>query len=127
MEFLFEILFEVVLQLFGELLAELGCRAVGEVFEQRKFRNPWLAGLGSLLLGAVAGALSLFLFHHHFIKTTPLRTVNLLFAPLVAGWLMWSIGRWRIQREKSTIRLESFWHGFVFALGMGLVRYCFCK
>lgn len=125
MEIIFELLFEVILQLFGEVLVELGWRAGGEVFEKRKFRNPWLAGLGSLLLGSLAGLISLLFLHHHFIKNEALRILNLLLTPLAAGLVMWLIGRWRIRHDKETIRLESFWQGFIFALGMGLVRYFF--
>ena len=127
MEFILEMLFELLLQAVGELLFELGWRASLEVFEQRRYRNPLLAGFGSLFFGLCAGALSLIFVPHHFITSDTLRMLNLLVTPLLVGLLMWTIGRWRIKRDKDTIRLESFWHGFIFALGMGLFRFFLAK
>ncbi len=127
MEFLVELFFEVVLQFCGEFLVELGWRSGKEVFERRKVRNPWLAGLGSLLLGSLVGLASLIVLPRHFIQTEALRWTNLIITPVAAGLVMWWIGRCRIKRHQGAIRLESFWHGFLFALGMGLIRYLFCK
>lgn len=127
MELLVELVLEIVLQLFGEFLAELGWRSGKEVFAKRRLRNPWLAGIGSLMLGLVVGLVSLIFFPQHFIQTKAFRLLNLIVTPVVPGIVMWQIGCWRMKRQLDSIRLESFWHGYLFALGMGALRYFLCK
>jgi hypothetical protein len=122
-----EIIFELILQIAFEGLAELGWRSGEEVFARRRVRNPWLAGFGTLMFGVIAGLLSLLVFREHFIKDSALRVLSLIFTPLLAGLVMWAIGRWRMRRQLDSIRLESFAHGYLFALGMGLIRYVLCK
>jgi uncharacterized membrane-anchored protein len=127
MELLIELFLEVILQFFGEFLVELGWRSGKEVFRQRKVRNPWLAAIGSLLLGSIVGLASLAIIPKHFIQSELLQLVNLLMTPVLAGLAMWWIGRFRTKRNQQTIRLESFWRGYLFALGMALLRYFLCK
>ena len=62
MGFLFELIFEFILDILIEVLAELGLHSVGEAFQSREKRNPFLAAPGYLLLGLISGALSLLLF-----------------------------------------------------------------
>jgi fluoride ion exporter CrcB/FEX len=125
LEFLFNLLGELLLQIVGQILFELGIHAVGQVFEDRKFSNPWFAGIGNGILGVLAGFLSLLIFHHSLVKHETFRLANLIIMPIVAGSLMWLIGRWRTKREQKTISLESFWQGFIFAFGMALVRFIY--
>jgi hypothetical protein len=74
---------ELLLQLVLEMLAELGLRSVRESFRPQP--NPVLALIGYLLLGLIAGGLSL-LLAPHFLIAQGLRMLNLAFAP---GWLAW--------------------------------------
>ena len=130
MEIVFEILFvllqfvgELVLQVILEALAELGLHSVRETFRRPKPSHPALAAVGYAILGAAAGAISLWLFPQLFIDTPRLRILNLLVTPVAAGAVMASIGAWRRKRDKELIRLDRFAYGFLFALAMALVRF----
>jgi len=125
LEFLFEILAELLLQVFLEVLVELGFHAVKEPF--RREPNPWLAALGYLLLGEIAGGLSLLAFSHHLVAAQALRVANLVVTPIAAGGLMSLLGSWRARRGQSVLRIDRFAYGYLFALGLALVRFWFAK
>src|SRR2546427_13178425 len=101
-----------------EALAELGLRVIREPFRRSKPLNPWFAATGYLILGAVCGALSLWLFPMLFIKVRWLRIVNLLVTPLAAGGIMAALGVWRRRRNEDLIRIDRFSYGFLFAFAM---------
>ena len=76
MEILLELLFavlqvagELLLQIVVEGLVELGLHGVGERLRPRKPLHPLLAAVGYAVLGAAAGAISLWLFPQRFIDT----------------------------------------------------------
>jgi hypothetical protein len=62
MEYIFELIFqflgELVLQIVGEALAELIGHSVKEPFRRPEPVRPWMAVIGYLIFGAVAGAAS---------------------------------------------------------------------
>ena len=129
MEFLFEILFnfvgEVLLQAFFELLINFGLRSVVDGYTAR--RHPVLSLFGNVLLGAIAGGLSLLVFKEHFLKATWLRIAMLIVIPPLAGLMMSAFGKWQEKQGGERASLERFWHGLAFALTMGLVRFFFAK
>lgn len=136
MEVIAEIIFQVlgwILQFLGELFLQLVLEAIAELighsikepFRRPRPVRPWLAAIGYIIFGAVAGGLSIWLLPELFIKAQWLRIANLLFTPLVAGLVMEAIGSWRARRNKEVLRLESFAYGFCFAFAMALVRYAF--
>jgi len=118
-----QLLGEILLQVCGEALAEVGLRSLRGPFRRPRPVVPWLAGLGYLLFGLLAGGLSLWVFPESFIQAPWLRVVNLLVTPVAAGAAMALIGRYRTSKGQALIRLDSFLYGFVFAFGMALVRY----
>jgi len=124
MEVLFELLFqfvgEILLQVVAEVLFELGLRSLGAPFS--KAPNPYLATIGYVLFGAIAGALSLWAFPALFIHSPAGRIINVVVTPLVAGGAMTAIGAWRTAKGQRTILLDRFAYGFLFALVMALVR-----
>lgn len=130
MEILFELLFallqfiaEIVLQIIFEALGELGVRSVQERFRRPKPIHPVLAATGYAIFGAIAGAISLWLFPVLFIASEWLRIANLIVTPVAAGSAMGAIGAWRRRRDEELIRLDRFSYGFIFALAMALVRF----
>jgi hypothetical protein len=127
MEILFEIVFqfigELLLQIVFELLAEFGLRGVGEVF--RKKPNPWMASLGYVILGAIAGGISLWLFPKHLISGSSLQLLNLALTPVLSGSVMGALGHWRNARGQVLLRLDRFAYGYLFALTMALLRFQF--
>lgn len=123
MEILFEILGELLLQLFGESLVEIGLQALAEPF--RKSPHPWLAAPGYLVFGAVAGGLSLLLFPNYLMPTQSWRVYNAALAPVAAGLCMMALGAWRARRGQPVLRIDRFWYGYLFALAFGLIRFWF--
>lgn len=124
---LVQVLGEVFLQTFGEMIAEIVGYGMRETFRRPKLLTPWLATIGYLAWGAIFGAISLWLFHGHFIQSQWLRVANLFLTPVIAGLIMAKIGAWRRNRDQEPIRLDSFSYGFSFAFGMALVRYLWTK
>ena len=72
---------EILLQLFGELVLEGFLRSLSAPFERARAAPPWMAAIGYLTYGALAGAASLWPVPAHFIATPWLRAANLLVAP----------------------------------------------
>ncbi|GDY19466.1 hypothetical protein LBMAG56_08110 [Verrucomicrobiota bacterium] len=129
MEFIFEILFqflaELVIQFFGELLMDFGLRSLVDGHTAR--RHPVLSFSGSVLLGVIAGIVSLLLFKEHFLPTAALRVAALLLVPSLAGWAMSLVGKWQEKRGGERAGLERFVNGFGFALAMSLIRFAFAR
>jgi uncharacterized membrane protein YeaQ/YmgE (transglycosylase-associated protein family) len=123
LEIIFEFLAEVLLQVFGEVLAEVGLRSLAAPF--RKQPAVWLSVLGYLALGALAGALSLWLMPNHLTRDGWPRLLNLVLAPVVAGLAMSVVGHWRARRGDAVLRIDRFAYGYLFALAMAVVRYNF--
>jgi hypothetical protein len=121
--FLLEIVGEILLQGVIEALAELGLHALAEPF--RKPRNPWLAGMGYAVFGAMAGGLSLLVFPSHLVAGEMMRIVNLVLTPIAAGLLMCAMGAWRARRGDAVLRIDRFAYGYLFALALAVVRFSF--
>lgn len=121
---IFEFVFELLLQLVFEALADYLGHSIKAPFRRGHPVQPWLAVMGYSLYGAAAGALSLWLIPV-FIKTQWLRVASLVLVPIAAGLIMHAIGNWRGKRDKEVIRLERFTYGFCFAFTMAVVRYTF--
>ena len=116
---------EILLQVFGEGLFELGFRGLVEAFNRRRRRNPFLAACGYLLWGAIIGGLSLLLFRQSLIHKQAHRIMNLLFTPVIAGLAMSILGAYRRSKGQDLLRIDSFFYGYLFSLGMAIVRYSF--
>src|SRR5678816_1739861 len=120
LELLFEFFGELLLQVVGEVLFELGLHGLAAPF--RKAANPYLATIGYVLFGALAGGLSLWLFPSLFIHSHAGRIANAVVTPLIAGGVMVAIGAWRRGRGQQPVLLDRFAYGYLFALVMALVR-----
>jgi FtsH-binding integral membrane protein len=129
MEWFFEVVFqaiaELVLQIVFEVLAEFGMHSVIEVFERRP--NPWVAAVGHVILGAVAGLASLLIFPALLIHSHNAQLASLFITPLLAGGTMSLMGAWRRRRGQAVIRIDRFAYGYLFAVAMALVRYTLAK
>ncbi|TAJ77464.1 hypothetical protein EPO44_20765 [bacterium] len=107
------------------MIFEILFRSISEALSWKRRKNPILASIGYLLLGVVSGALSLIFFPKHSIYGRSWRLLNLLLTPILVGLCMSAWGNFRENRGLDRIRLDSFSYGFVFALGMALIRYFF--
>ena len=124
LEFIFEILGEFLIQVIGEFLVELGLHSLAEPF--RKPPNPWLAGLGYLLFGAILGGLSLLVVPHNLVPEA-WRVANLIATPIAVGGMMAALGHWRTRRGQAVYRIDKFLYGFLFALMFAVVRFVFAS
>ena len=126
MEFIFEILIQLVgellLQIVADMLFELGIRSVGRALK-RNLASPVLAAIGYILLGFAAGGISLLILPKHLIQVQWLKFLSLAAVPTAAGMAMSLVGRLRRRQGTELIRLDTFVYGFVFALAMTLIRF----
>lgn len=122
-ELLFELFGEILIQFIAEALAEAGMHTLKDM--RNTEANPWLAGLGYALFGAIAGGITVWLLPNHMVHSEPLRKLNLLVTPLAAGGMMALLGAWRARRGDSVLRIDRFAYGYVFALSLALVRFVF--
>ena len=129
MEILFELVFsflgEFVLQVLGQLFIEVGLHSLAEPF--RKEPKPWLAAVGYVVFGAVAGGVSLLVFPDYLVASKSLRVANAVLSPIAAGLSMAAMGKWRAQRGQAVLRIDKFSYGYLFALSLGLVRFWFAS
>jgi hypothetical protein len=124
LEAILEFLGEFLLQALIQALVELGFHAVAEPF--RKSPNPVVAAAGYMLLGVIFGILSLWAVPSH-LAPGAWRVANLVFTPLVIGFFMLLVGSWRAKHGLSVLRIERFAYGYLFALGVALVRFFVAK
>lgn len=123
LELVFEFIVEVVIQLFGEVLLDW----FGQARRTRREVATASAVVGYSALGALVGVLSLKFFPHHFIRNETYRIVALVAGPVTVGLLMSAIGRWRLRRGDTIIRIDRFAYAAVFALAVSLVRWWFAE
>lgn len=124
-EFLIEIFGEILLQFIASALAEAGLHTFND---WRNYKaNPWLAGAGYALIGAIAGGITVWLLPNPMLHNEALRKLNLLVTPLASGGMMALVGAWRAKRGDPVLRIDTFAYGYVFALALALVRFVFAQ
>lgn len=131
-ELLFELLagllqglFEVFLEVAAEEVFAFLSRSVFEVFSNSEDINPVLSIVGYLILGAATGGFSLLLISHRVFQTSRFHGISLFLSPVITGSIMSLIGRVLRSRGKQAAQIETFAHGFAFALGMATIRFLF--
>jgi hypothetical protein len=125
MEIIFELLGEVILEIVIQGVFELGGRGIVSAFSKKDTSHPLLAIFGYILMGAIAGVISIWLVPMHLFASPLLQILNLALAPILLGFIFEALGRWRITNEKPRYMVDRFSYGFTFALTMGLIRYFF--
>ena len=125
MELIFEVILqffgEILLQIFLELLVELGLHSLADTV--RKPRHPALSTMGFILWGAIAGGLSLWVFPASAIRSPNFRMLNLFITPILIGGVMMLIGKIRDKKGQDLVKLDRFGYAFIFAFTMSLVRF----
>jgi hypothetical protein len=129
MDFLIELLFEFLGELFFEFalqaLAELGARMLLASLGSRASSLLRLPGLA--LLGAALGGTTLLVFPSRLFATQALRVANLVITPVLLGALMAMLGARRIRRGLMVLPIDRFVGGFAFALAFAIVRFVFAR
>lgn len=123
LEFLFEVLGELLLQLVVEALAQAGVHVVRHPDRPPREHSPWVIAIGYLLFGLIAGALSLWLFPDYLIRSTAGRIAYLVLGPVAAGAAVAAIGLWRSKRGVPRYGIDRFAYGYLFALSFALLRH----
>jgi hypothetical protein len=124
-EFLIELAVELLFQGLGELVVESVARVFGAPFARRDQHHPIVAGISVLLLGALLGEVSCWVWPHRIVGPGPYPGLSLLISPLVNGLLADAFGAWRERHGRSRSYLATFWGGALFAFGMAGARFLF--
>lgn len=127
LEILLEIFFEAAFEFVAESIGALIWRGFAALFDASEFKNPLVAALGYVLLGGIAGVLSLLFFPHPLVHRSRIPGLSVFISPVLAGLGMSLVGSTLRKRSKKVMQIESFGYGFAFALGMALVRFFFAK
>ena len=120
MELIFQVLFELLLQFLFEGAADL---LFGELGSERPLLRVFLFAL----LGACLGFASLAFAPEHLIADRALRSAAALVIPVVIGFAMAQIGRFRRRHGKSPRGLEYFFSSWAFAFAFGALRVALAK
>jgi hypothetical protein len=127
LEFLVEAVVELAIELVfqggGELLVEGVARLLGVPFGRRDRSHPVAAGASLLLIGALLGLASWWVWPYRIVASGPYPGISLVISPLVNGLLANALGTWRVNHDRPRTYPSTFWGGALFALGMAGVRF----
>ena len=117
-----EFLLDLLVEVGGQVLFELAAQSLTDAVGPQREARPVAAGFGHLLMGLVAGIISLGVVRHRLTPQSPVPGISLIMSPLVTGLVMDTLGRlWRDRGDRPA--LFTFRGGAVFAFGMALVRF----
>lgn len=122
-EVLLQVLIEVVWQVLFEVVTSLGWESLAHSMSRERESDPVLAGIGLLILGVVAGLISLLVLRSRLAPHSVFPGISLILSPLATGLVMHQIGEYWRERGWDRPRTFTFWGGATFAFGMALVRY----
>jgi len=126
-ELLFEFLFQVAAEAVIQGAFELGFRGLAEPLRKDRPANPVIAICGFVFIGAISGAISIWILPMHLLKNPVAQYINLAATPIALGFMFEWLGRRRQKKGKQKMLLDRFSYGFVFALMMGLIRFYFAE
>jgi hypothetical protein len=120
--FLLQFLFELLFQGLLEVLFELGASSYKDT-HGRSNHHPIIAAIGYFLVGAALGGVSLLIWPNRFFEPGPIPGLSLVLSPVAAGVAMHAWGAYRSSRGHVTTNLATFLGGAAFAFGTALVRF----
>lgn len=130
-DFLFELLIQIVIEGVGQILIEgvfgLGLEAVVDSLQRESESRPILAAIGHMLLGALAGVISLLAVPHRLAPRSPVPGLSVVLSPLANGIIMHAIGRRWDDRPNDRPAPFTFRAGVLFAFAMALVRFVWLR
>jgi hypothetical protein len=125
-----EVLFEVLFEIFGELLIQLIGSGLGLVAEhavqpyrRSRPRSPAASIVSHVLIGAALGGLSLLFLRHSLVHGELGRIATLFGVPLVAGAISAGIGALLKRSGRDIVPLERFGYAYLFAFSISAVRF----
>jgi len=121
-----EVLFELLFEFFGEFILQVLFELLGDAFKAGytrlahldKPRTRTQEVLWAILTGCFAGAITVWLFPVLAIRLNWLQLLNLLVAPVVAGFLVERVRAWQDSRRAFSAPVFAYaaLFGFTFAL-----------
>ena len=117
MEPIVELIVQVLLEFFGQLLFD-------HEFKRSPENRTWRIGF-YVFIGLVLGLVSLLVLPRHWLGDPTLRIAALILNPIIIGFLMMRVGRWRRSRKGAAFGLENFWSAWALAFSFGLMRKLF--
>jgi len=127
LELLLQLVLEIGLELVFEICAAVGWTAIEQSMSDEGRSHRILGPLGGFLIGTIAGGISLLVYSRGLTPFRLLPGASLLVAPLGTGILMEALGRLWVSRRNVPMVLFTFKGGFLFALGMALVRFAYLE
>jgi hypothetical protein len=126
---------ELVFEIFGEFLLQLLIEFITEVGVRRLFVDRWSGRrpapiarfFAYVLLGTVLGFVTVAVLPQHLLRTDTARILNFVLTPVLIGFAMVWLGKWRSRRDQPLIGLDRFWCGWGFAFALAGVRYFCCN
>ena len=122
-----QLVLEIIGQVLFEFVAALGWESLKDSARRERESTPVLSGIGHLLLGVSAGALSLLIIPRRLTPRSPLPGLSLVLSPIGTGIAMHWIGEFWRERSRDRPILFSFRAGAIFAFGMALVRFVYVE
>ena len=123
MEFLFEVLFEALLEFGISAIVAAAYRFLRRFRITARRGNPVAAAALLVIVGLGLGFLSVLIFPRPLVRPSKLHGISLLISPLIAGLAMATVGRGVQRRGRAPVRIESFGYGFAFAFAFALIRF----
>jgi hypothetical protein len=127
LELLFELALEILGQLLFEIVAGFGWESLKDALRAERHATPLLAGVGDFLLGVVAGGVSLIVYGQRVTSASAVPGLSLVAAPIGTGIAMHWLGTFWRQRREDRPTLFTFRAGVIFAFAMALVRFVYLE
>lgn len=121
-DFLFEILLQLLLELIGELLIGLGWESLRAERPSPKPPDEILGMFGCLIAGSVLGAFSGVVLPWRLSRNDGISLLGVFLNAFVFGTLMSVYGSRRERAGKHRTSLSTFWGGTAFAFGVAGAR-----
>ena len=126
-EAVIELVFQIAIEVLLQAAAAFGWESVRQAVRRGPQRNPLLPAVGQMLMGAVAGGISVWLVPTRLTEASLFPGISVILSPLVNGLIMDELGdRWS-SRGRERPALFNFRAGACFAFGMALVRFLYFR
>jgi hypothetical protein len=117
----------LIVELFGEILFGIAGAVLEEAISDEEQARKVPAAIGHLLMGMIAGVVSLLVLQRRVIQQPSILGTSLIVAPLSTGLVLEFLGKWWVRRGNVRMALFTFWGGFWFALGMAAIRFVYLE
>lgn len=125
--FFMEIVFEFIITFVLELFFDVGLRNISDSVALKEDSNKAISFIGYTFLAIFSALISMMLFPKHMIAIPELRILNICLTPVIAGTVMSLIGKRAKAKDKTIIKLDTFFYGWLFAFVFSLFRLIFAK